>query len=162
MTELIVPDDITTINSSAFYNYKYLQKIHVGDSVTSIGQKAFYANTSLEEIYLGNNIVLGNNPFQLCTGLKKINIKSLENWCKTTGFTYSDYPTKYTNNLWINDVPITEVNLDISCNTINDYTLANCAGITKVTINNNIKNVGAGAFSGDSNISEVYCDSLQT
>ena len=160
LTELTIPDDITTINAYAFYNYKKLQKLHVGDSVIDIKTSAFYSNESLEEVSLGNNVILHSNPFSLCTGLKKINIKSLENWCQSTGFVWNDYPTKYTKNLWMDDIPITKVDLK-NCTSINNYTLASCSGITKVIIRSNIKNVNQGAFDSDF-IPEVYCDSIQT
>lgn len=60
----------------------------------------------------------------------------------------------------MDDIPITKVDLK-NCTSINNYTLASCSGITKVTIRSNIKNVNQGAFESDF-IPEVYCDSIQT
>ena len=52
ITELVLPDTITTINNSAFANCKSLTKVVIPDSVTHIGRYVFYNCTGLEEITL--------------------------------------------------------------------------------------------------------------
>ena len=52
VTELIIPDGVTTISDYAFYYCHGLTSVVIPDSVTDIGYYAF-ANTSLTSIYYG-------------------------------------------------------------------------------------------------------------
>ena len=51
VTELIVPEGVTKINSFAFYGCKSIKKIVIREGVSSIGAGAFFGCTSLTEIY---------------------------------------------------------------------------------------------------------------
>ncbi len=50
ITELTIPDGITTINGYCFYNAEFLTYIDLASSVTSIGESAFAGCTSLDFI----------------------------------------------------------------------------------------------------------------
>ena len=53
MTELIIPDGVASIGSSAFYGCSGLTSIIIPDSVTSIGQSAFEGCSGLTKINYG-------------------------------------------------------------------------------------------------------------
>ena len=51
VTSVNIPNGVTLIDSSAFYEYTNLASITIPDSVTFIGSSAFYGCTSLANIY---------------------------------------------------------------------------------------------------------------
>ena len=70
ITELIIPDTISSVPYIAFYNCDSLAKVIFADSVTSIGQKAFYSCSNLSEIVFSNNLkTIGANAFRACKKL---------------------------------------------------------------------------------------------
>ena len=50
VTELVIPDDVTEIKKSAFYNCSALKSVEIHNSVTSIGNYAFYNCSGLTSI----------------------------------------------------------------------------------------------------------------
>jgi hypothetical protein len=75
VTDLVIPDGVTSINSEVFYGYTYLKSVTIPDSVTSIGWWAFCKCDSLESVSLGNGVTtIGNGAFGNCLSLKNIAI----------------------------------------------------------------------------------------
>ena len=50
LTELTIPDGVTTIGSTAFRQCRGLEKVTIPDSVTSIGKMAFFDCTALHKV----------------------------------------------------------------------------------------------------------------
>ena len=79
ITELVIPDSVTSIGSYAFYNCKSLSSIVIGDSVTSIGKWAFSSCTSLRDVYyIGSaeewaEISIGSSNHNLTSATKHYN-----------------------------------------------------------------------------------------
>lgn len=74
VTDLIIPDGLTTIKPFTFCNYSYLKKVIIGNSVTSIEKYAFFGCDNLENITIPDNIInVGSYAFSEC-GLKTIEI----------------------------------------------------------------------------------------
>ncbi len=51
ITNLVIPDSVTSINALAFYGCTSLTSVTIGDSVTSIGESAFSLCRNLTSIY---------------------------------------------------------------------------------------------------------------
>ena len=60
VADLVIPDGVTSIGNSAFYNCSGLTSVTIPDSVTSIGVRAFYN----------------------CSGLTSVHITDLAKWCE--------------------------------------------------------------------------------
>ena len=58
ITELIIPNGVTSIRNYAFLNCTSLTSVTIGDSVTSIGSSAFYGCNRLLEIVNNSNLEL--------------------------------------------------------------------------------------------------------
>ena len=75
VTELSIPEGVTSIGSSAFSGCTSLTSISIGEGVTSIGSYAFEDCTSLTSVNIPEGVTsIGNCVFQGCTSLTSINI----------------------------------------------------------------------------------------
>ena len=74
-TSYIIPDSVTNIYGSAFYNCTSLTEITIPDSVTIIDIDAFAYCTTLTDITIGNNVTsIGDNAFASCKSLRSVTI----------------------------------------------------------------------------------------
>ena len=75
ITELVIPNSVTEIGTSAFRDCTSLTSITIPDSVTSIGKGAFYGCTSLTSITIPDSVTsIGDFAFNGCTSLTSITI----------------------------------------------------------------------------------------
>ena len=73
--ELVFPDVVTSIPSSAFLNLKGITSVTIPDSVTSIGNSAFYNCSELKSVTIGNGVTsIGDDAFRGCSGLQSLTI----------------------------------------------------------------------------------------
>lgn len=73
ITNLVVPEEITTISSYAFYNCKNLKTVNMHNNVTSIGGSAFRNCSNIENVYLSETLTsIGSGCFSGCNLLKYI------------------------------------------------------------------------------------------
>ena len=138
ITDVIIPNSITTINSGAFYNYKLMTSITIPSSVTQIQQ----------------------NAFSECTGLTKTNIESLESWCKVSSANTSANPIRYSKNLYINDQLVTDLNIPNTITVLPDGIFYNCESLLKLTLPSTLTSIGKSTFYGCANLSEIICNAM--
>ena len=133
VTELVIPDYVTSIGEYAFTNCTSLTSVTIGDSVTSIGEYAF----------------------ERCASLTSVHITDIAAWCNISFYIASDYssnPLYYANNLYINGELVTELVIPKGITSIGDYAFTNCTSLTSVTIPDSVTSIGREAFH--------CCDSL--
>ena len=71
----IIPNSVTNIGDSAFYDCKSLTSINIPNSVTNIGDEAFWGCESLTNINIPNSVTnIGRDAFSGCSSLTNINI----------------------------------------------------------------------------------------
>lgn len=75
-TSFIIPDDVTSIGYSAFYNCSNkFTHISIPDGVESIGGFAFYSCDGLTSVTIPDSVTsIGNNAFIYCSGLTSVTI----------------------------------------------------------------------------------------
>ena len=77
ITEITIPETITSLNSSLFYECSKLTKVTLPNSLVSIGNYAFYRCTMLQSIDIPESVVsIGYNAFYGCKELREITIPS--------------------------------------------------------------------------------------
>lgn len=75
VTEITVPDTVTSIGDYAFYGLRGLTSVTFSDSVTSIGMCAFKDCSGLTSITIPDSVTsIGANAFEDCYGVKSITI----------------------------------------------------------------------------------------
>ena len=73
LTSIEIPNSVTSIGSDAFNGCTGLTSIVIPNSITSIGDYAFYGCSGLTNIEIPNSVTsIGNQAFENCTGLKTV------------------------------------------------------------------------------------------
>ena len=130
LTSIDIPDKVTELNDNTFTNCSSLKNVSIGSGCASISSTAFSNTTALENIS-----VSGDNA-------KYISVDGvLYNKEKTTLVLY---PKNRAGEFVIPD----------TVTSIADYAFDNVPNLTKITIGENVKSVGKGAFRN--------CNSLKT
>ena len=165
ITDLIIPESVTSIGNYAFYGCKGLTSVTIPNSVTSIGSSAFQKCTGLTSVTIPNSVTsIGSSAFQDCTGLTSITIpngvtsigSSAFSWC--SGLTSVTIPNSVTS---IGDYAFYECSnlrlafIGSSVTSIGEHAFSGCTGLTSITIPNSVTSIGSSAFSWCSGLTSV-------
>ena len=85
ITDLIIPNSVTSIGNYAFINCRGLTSVTIPNSVTSIGNGAFFGCYGLTSVTIPNSVTsIGDEAFLSCYGLSSV-ISLIENPFAITG-----------------------------------------------------------------------------
>ncbi len=137
--KVILPDGLTSIKDSAFYEFTELKDITIPNTVLSIGESAFNNCSSLEKITLPSMItVIPDKAFYQCAVLKNVSV--LGNITKIGANAFCESG-------------ITKFNIPESCTEIGWNAFSN-SGLEDFTIPSTVTNLGKGICS--------YCPDLES
>lgn len=75
VTRVLIPDNVTEIESYSFFHCTNIEEIVIPDTVTRIHNNAFLLCSSLKDIRLPRDLrTIGHNAFNGCESLKKVTI----------------------------------------------------------------------------------------
>ncbi len=157
ITELVIPDGVTTIKNYAFDGCSSLTSVTIPNSVTSIGEEAFSGCSGLTSVTIPDSVRHINFfAFYDCSGLKNVNyLGTLEQWCNIDFNGSHSNPTTYNGKLCINGVEITELEIPAGVTTIKNYAFYGCSSLTSVTIPDSVRCIDEEAFYGCSSLTSI-------
>jgi hypothetical protein len=166
VTELVIPEDVTSIGEYAFFWCSGLTSVVIGNSVTSIGDRAFSSCSGLTSVVIGNSVTsIGEHAFSGCSGLTSIVVEdgnsvydsregsnaiiesstnTLIVGCKNTIIPNS--VTSIGESAFSSCFGLTSVEIPNSVTSIGGHAFWNCDGLTSVEIGNSVTSIGDGAF----------------
>ena len=165
ITDLTIPNSVTSIGDYSFYNCTSLTSITIPNSVTSIGGSAFYGCSGLTSVTIPNSVTsIGGSAFLNCSGLTSITIPN-----SVTSIVGSAFDgCFFMKDLFINNSTLTSSNNwgATLCDEetedgllITDNTIVKCRNwATSVNIPNTLTGIRSSAFSGCSNLSSITLD----
>ena len=138
--KIIIPDSVTCIGDSAFWDCRELTSVTIPDSVTSIRDSAFYNCRKLTSVMIPNSVMsIGPFAFYRCSEL--------------TNMMISDRVTNIWNSAFEGCCSLRSVTIPDSVKSIGDYAFYGCC-LESVTIPDSVMSIGDDAFYG--------CDKLNS
>ena len=143
LTEIAIPDSVTSIDSFAFECCTSLTSVTIGNSVTSIGNDAFSDCSNLTSITIPNSVTsIGKSAFYNCDSLTSVTIGNGVTSIGSSAFYDSDSLTSVT----IIGNGVTEIGY---------RAFRWCDSLTSVTIGNGVTSIGSEAFYNCSNLTSI-------
>ena len=140
--ELVIPNSVTNIGSSAFEGCSGLTSVMIPNSVTNIGEKAFEYCFGLTSVTIPNSVTsIGYRTFYSCSGLTSITIPN-------SVTSIGDYA-------FLECTGLTSVNLGNSLTYVGGYAFYGCTGLTSVSIPNSVSYIYGNAFDGCSGLTSL-------
>ena len=141
ITQITLPEGVTSIGNSAFYNCKKLTYIRIPDAVKSIGNSAFYYCEALTSITLPDSVErIGTSSFRNCYALQKVSLSSNITSIPEYAFYYCE--------------SLESINIPSKITSIGNYAFSSCSKIKGIAFPDSITRIGTSAFS--------FCSELNT
>jgi len=140
ITDLIIPDSVTSIKNYAFEYCTDLTTVTLPDNVISIGDSAFKGCKYLININIPDNVsTIGYFAFSGCKSLTNITIPDSVTTIKNYAFSGCD--------------SFTNIKIPNSVTSIGEGVFSDCDSLTSMTIPDNVASIGNYIFS--------FCDGLK-
>ena len=136
VTNLTIPEGVTSIGSYAFYNCDSIIQITIPNSIETIGEDAFYG----------------------CYQLDKVSTDSITHWCDIAFNSPTANPLFYARRLYINGELVTNLSIPEEVSSIGDYTFYNCISLDSINIPKSTDYIGEDAFYGCDSVKAIYCN----
>ena len=137
-----IPDSVTSIGDSAFYDCLRLTSITLPDGVTSIGDSAFAWCSSLTSITIPDGITsIGDYTFSNCSSLTSITIP--DGVTSIGDYTFGDCSS------------LTSVTIPAGVTSIDRYAFEDCSSLTSITIPEGLTSICEGTFSDCSSLTSI-------
>lgn len=148
ITDLEIPDSVTSISKLAFYDCSGLKTVTIPGSVTSIGASAFYGCTNLKTVTIGNSVTkIGDNAFYYCYELSSVTIGNSVTEIGNYAFFYCK--------------SLSSVTIPESVTSIGASAFEDCGMLASVTIPESLTTIGVDAFRYCNRLYKVHISDLE-
>ena len=165
LTEVVVPDGITSVGDFVFSDCDTLTGIVLPDSVISIGKKAFWDCDGLVSVSVPDSVTaIGEGAFERCSvltdihipkGLKAVNDSAFSQCSVLTSVTLPDTVTRIGDYAFYQCSALSSVNIPEAVTYIGYCAFRQCRQLTSVTVPDAVTEIGANAFAYCSGIREL-------
>ena len=141
ITEIQLPNGITSINAEAFYACANLESVHMSDKVTVIKDMAFSSCSKLSSVNIPVNVEEINfQAFINCSSLTSIELPKAIRLLGNSSFS---------------GCGLTSVTLPESIESVEDGVFSNCKNLKNVTLSEGLKYLGTSMFSGCTSLRNI-------
>ena len=164
---LVIPEyikgyKVTAIANRAFYNCKTLTEITIPETVTSIGTQIFYKADNLSTIYYNSTYSSGENNFLNTASIKKVVFGGkyvpsdiIRDCVNITQIEIIDSVIEIHSSAFSGCSAVKEVVIPDSVVDIGGYVFNNCTSLVSVELSKSIKNIDYMAFAGCISLVEI-------
>ena len=142
VTDLIIPDEVTSLGDYTFYNCSSLSSVTIPNNVSSIGNNTFSGCSGIVSLVLTNSISsIGDYSFSNCSRLTSLAIPNSVTSIGDGAFTGCS--------------GLTEISLSKSMTSISNFAFSGCSSLTSIDIPSNINTLGYGVFKNCSSLISI-------
>ena len=135
LTDIVIPDSVTSIGDGAFEGCRSLTEVVIPNSVTSIGDRAFSLCRSLTEVVIPDSVTsIGDRTFLGCSSLTEVVIP--------------DSVTNIGKGAFANCCSLAEVVIPNSVTSIGGFAFMKCKSLAEVVIPNSVVCINSNSFIG--------------
>ncbi|MGM9815748.1 MAG: leucine-rich repeat protein [Lepagella sp.] len=147
ITEMTIEEGLETIGTDAFKGCQGLTSITFPASLRKIGATAFASCGALNEVSFTAGVdTIAQDAFSLSTRIAKVNIPSLEEWCKINFASIKANPVNVSKCLYINGEELTSIELPEGMEKVKDYTFYNLPSVTSISLPESLTEIGKASF----------------
>ena len=138
----VIPNSVTSIGESAFYDCSGLTSIDIPNSVTSIGDVAFYGCNNLTSMVIPNSVfTIGEGAFEYCYGLTELDFGN--SLASIGGYAF------------YNCYGLTSIELPYSLTSLGSFAFHGCNGLTSIEIPGSVTVIETNPFASCRGLEQV-------
>lgn len=159
-SHITLPDSIASAQAGAFINNEHLKSITIPAGMEGIGAACFENNAVLDSVTFLTNIhtlTIGNNAFNLCPALERVNIAHLDSWAETNFNNAKANPANTAHHIYKDGKEVLDVVLPEGTQYVNNNAFNGCTYIKSVDMPSSIDHINDDIFVGCDSLKAVYC-----